>query len=98
MHLSRGLRNLFRREFFCRDYSLGNNQKTKTKTHPLNPRSSSCRIMSLTNYQAAPPRVFGEICNVLLIGPDMRVAELADADVRRVSVGRFWSSRSFAGR
>ncbi len=30
-----------------------------------------------------------KLVNPLLIGPKMRVAELADADVRRVSVGRF---------
>jgi hypothetical protein len=35
-------------------------RKQNAKLTDLNPRSGSRRIMSLTSYQAAPPRVFEE--------------------------------------
>jgi hypothetical protein len=44
---------------------LGLEEGSESDPTDLNPRSGSCRIMSLTSYQAAPPRVFEELDNAL---------------------------------
>jgi hypothetical protein len=49
--------------------SRGVEEQKRTKFPILNPRSGSCRIMSLTSYQAAPPRVFEETRNAFSSTP-----------------------------
>ena len=46
-------------------------------------------IKDLSAIRAVVSAVAPKPVNFLLIAPNMRVAELADAGVRRVSVGRF---------